>query len=212
MSHTKHHLVSHLLAQYLTPKNARAASIAFMSPALSRAARNKQLHLVEKVARYRGLWAVWFRGLSNAQRITITRDVFNAMLPGGALKYHTSEANPLFLARKALSKQTPNLVKSSGTMGALYDLSRPAVSAVLQRHGLPFSMANARRNLLLARNNTTNRVNRHVIRNGGGRMSNVPLRMSIASAGAAIPKPPPKGLKGYAGKRIRRDWRSSVGL
>ena len=55
----------------------------------------------------------------------------------------------------------------TGAYRALYELSRPEVNRVLRQHGLPFSMAQARRNLLTTVGNTEQRVNSWLTRSRG---------------------------------------------
>jgi hypothetical protein len=150
---------------------------------------------------------------------------------GENLLYHTSIPNPLFFARLALTKRPnaptyPNMSRMSAEnarrvyvpyeraekthsfrwMGAAHELSilaQPKVNAVLRRHGLPFSMTNARRNLIKTQGN--------VVPRGSGRPGyKTPVGMSYASAAGALPNRPLKGLKGYAGGRTRRNYRQAL--
>jgi hypothetical protein len=99
-----------------------------------------------------------------------------------------------------------------GTNTALNNLAKPEVNAVLKRYGLPFSMVQARNNLYGRKGLTAEKIAEleYRVRRGRSnqRMYNeVPASMSLAYAAGVLPARPPKGLKGYAGKRVRRNYR-----
>jgi hypothetical protein len=69
-----------------------------------------------------------------------------------------------------------------GSQQALYDLSRPEVNAILRRYGLPFSMANARRNLIAALGQNRLELNRWLTLSHGNERRHVPLKKSFRAA------------------------------
>lgn len=209
----------------LTPGNARSAAIAFHSPAFRRAAFNKARELQLKIAKYRNLWGAWYKGLPANQRLSMTQNVSRVMY-GGATPYalkHTE--NPLFFVKKGLSTRPAMPTNRSGinrhihtwkgASSALKALSTPEVNAILRRYGLPFSMAQARQNLFGSRGLTAQtiaRMNRNLQYGRGNQRAynQVPVNMSLGRALGGFPAHPAKGLKGYAGKRIRRAYRHQL--
>jgi len=73
----------------------------------------------------------------------------------------------------------------TGSRQALYELSRPEVNAILRRYGLPFSMANARRNLIAALGQNRLELNRWITLSHGNERRIIHPRRSF---GAAIHK------------------------
>lgn len=206
----------------LTPGNARSAAIAFHSPAFRRAAFNKARELQVKIAKYRNLWGAWYKGLPANQRQGMTQNITRVMY-GNVQPYalkHTE--NPLFFVKKGLSTRPARPTNTEGNRryrhtwkganSALKALATPGINAILRRYGLPFSMAQARQNLFGARGltaQTITRLNRNLhYGRGNQRFHNeVPVNMSLGRALGGLPERPPRGLKGYAGKRVRRAYR-----
>lgn len=209
----------------LTAGNARSAAIAFHSPAFRRAAFNKARELQVKIAKYRNLWGAWYKGLPANQRLRMTQNVVRVMHGNTqpiALKHIE---NPLFFVKKGLSARPVMPTNRSGVRrhiytwkgasSALQNLATPAVNAVFRQYGLPFSMVQARQNLFGSRGLTAQtiaRMNRNLRygRSNQRAYNQVPVNMSIARAAGALPARPPKGLKGYAGKRVRREYRRQL--
>ena len=223
-TYLKNNQIARLVTQHLTPKNAQAASEAFMSPAFARAAKNKQELLKEKVARYQGLWRRWYTTLPPQERITMTRNVYKAIY--GNNRFAKNEPNPLLFGSRALALPLPHKTKVTtselarkrprrpkwnnnndysseyarklnllyllrtkhdsrwtGARHALYQMSRPEVNAVLRRHGLPFSMTNARRNLLGVMRQNEEEMNRFIKRGENTRRyNNIPPKMTFAAS------------------------------
>lgn len=225
--------IARLVSGHLSPANARAAGIAFMSPSFIRAARNKAAQLKVKVERYRNLWGTWYKGLTPEQRLSLSRNMATTIHGNTNLKYYE---NPMFFAKKALAIRPPhpeltnaqseligNAFKKAskihkytwkGANKSLHNLAKPEVNAILRRYGLPFSMTQARNNLYNRKGLTAAYIAQlqHGLQTGKKNQrsyKNVPFAMSLAHAAGTLPRPP-KGLKGYAGKRVRRNYRYRV--
>jgi hypothetical protein len=218
-SYLKNNRIVGPVTQHLTPANARAASVAFMSPAFARAAKNKHNLLKEKAARYQSLWRSWYKSLAPQERIALTRNVYRVIY--GNNRWAEDETNPLLFGSRALALPLPNKTKVTtselarkrppkpnwnsntmytteyarklnllqqkydyrwmGSRRALYQLSRPEVNAVLRRYGLPFSMTNARRNLLGVMGRNERELNRYIERGGNVRY-HIPRKMAFAAS------------------------------
>ena len=210
----------------LTPANARAAGIAFHSPAFHRAALNKAKQLRTQVGKYRNMWGAWYRGLPANQRAGLYRNLIGVLRPDTnpiGLKY---VENPVFFVKKGLTNRpaaptnsaTANLrhqYKWRGANTALRNLANPAANAVLRRYGLPFSMAQARQNLFGSRVMTAQNVEQlnyrlRRTRNNQRAWNQVKPNMSLARAGGALPARPPKGLKWRARKKALAKYKQNL--
>jgi hypothetical protein len=210
----------------LTPANARAAGIAFHSPAFRRAALNKAKQLRTQVGKYRNMWGAWYRGLPANQRAGLYRNLIGVLRPDTnpiGLKY---VENPVFFVKKGLTNRpaaptnsaTANLrhqYKWRGANTALRNLANPAANAVLRRYGLPFSMAQARQNLFGSRVMTAQNVEQlnyrlRRTRNNQRAWNQVKPNMSLARAGGALPARPPKGLKWRARKKALAKYKQNL--
>jgi hypothetical protein len=211
----------------LTPANARAAGIAFHSPAFHRAALNKAKQLRTQVGKYRNMWGAWYRGLPANQRAGLYRNLIAVLRPDTTnpigLKY---VENPVFFVKKGLmarpaaptNSATANLrhqYKWRGANTALRNLANPAANAVLRRYGLPFSMAQARQNLFGSRVMTAQNVEQlnyrlRRTRNNQRAWNQVKPNMSLARAGGALPARPPKGLKWRARKKALAKYKQNL--
>lgn len=212
----------------LTPANARAASIAFHSPAFRRAALNKAKQLRVQIGKYRNMWGAWYRGLPANQRTGLYRNLIAALHPNNVanpirLKH---VENPVFFVKKAMMTRPAVPDHSStarlrhhytwrGANTALQNLSNPAANAVLRRYGLPFSMAQARQNLFGSKMMTADNIRRRNYwlrhgRNNQRAWNEVPYNMSLARAGGALPARPPKGLKWRARKKALAKYKQNL--
>ena len=236
-TYAQNNTVTRLVAKHggMTPKNLISASIAFGSPAFARAAKNEHERLKRKIGEYKTLWGAWYRTLPSNQRVRMSREMAtflygatynnNGRLTNGNL--NKSHLNPFLYVTRALNMERPprptvNYIRNNqrgradalrwnkrwqGTNQAFYYLSEPEANAILRRYGLPFSMANARRNLLAFKRNTEMSLRRRAERNNP--RNNIPWRATLRYAVKQVGDPlsPPKGQPGYAGGRARRVYR-----
>lgn len=222
-THLQNYQIAKLVSQHLTPRNTAMAAIAFKSPAFKMVSRERKNNLSATLARYRNIWNGWYRGLTPNQRTLLSRNVAREMYGNLNLRMLSKNRNPLLFIKKGLTVRPPaprldrpevelnwntyrrlnTRYKSNwaGAYQALNMLSQPEVNAVLRRHGLPFSMTQARNNLMTRTGLTARRLERNRNR---GRIS---PGSSLAAASGMLPERPPKGLKGYTGKRVRREYR-----
>jgi hypothetical protein len=226
-SHLQNYQIAKLVSQHLTPRNTAMAAIAFKSPAFKMVSRERKNNLSDKLAKYRNIWNGWYRGLTPNQRTLMSRNVAREMYGNLNVRMLSKNRNPLLFIKKGLTVRPPaprldrpevernwnntyrRLYQAqtrynanwAGAYQALYMLSQPEVNAVLRRHGLPFSMTQARNNLMTRTGLTARRLERN--RNRG----RITPGSSLAAASGMLPERPPKGLKGYAGKRVRREYR-----
>jgi hypothetical protein len=205
-AYLKNQLLANSLVKYggLTPKNAISASIAFASPPFAKVAKIEQERLKNKLNMYKQQYGAWYRSLPNNKRTNIARELV------GDNRRHVSkfEENPLVYVTRALNTSKPlirNDKKYSGTLGAFWNLSTPASNTILRRYGLPFSMVNARKNLVAYRHRSDPNFIRRSAEANYPRYG-VPWQASMLHALKRV-ESPPKGLKGYAGKRIRREFK-----
>lgn len=222
--------ITHALMQHggLTPANARAASIAFHSPAFRRAALDRAKQLRTQVGKYRNMWGAWYRGLPANQRAGLYRNLIAALHPNNVanpirLKYIE---NPIFFAKKGLMARPAAPTNSTtamqrhqykwrGANTALQNLANPAANAILRRYGLPFSMAQARQNLFGSKIMSAENVRRlnYQLQYGRGNQrawNQVKPNMSLARAGGALPARPPKGLKWRARKKALAKYKQNL--
>jgi hypothetical protein len=236
-TYAQNNTVTKLVAKHggLTPKNLLSAATAFGSPAFSRAAKNEHDRLKKKIGEYKTLWGAWYRTLPSNQRVKLSRELATFLHGAtynnnGRLTYgHLSKSslNPLLYVTRALNTARPprptvSYIRNNqrgradalrwdrrwqGTNQSFYYLSEPEANDILHRYGLPFSMVNARRNLLALKRNTEMSLRRRAERNNP--RNNVPWRVSLRYAVKQVGDPlsPPKGQLGYAGGRARRVYR-----
>jgi hypothetical protein len=210
----------------LTPANARAASIAFHSPAFRRAALNKAKQLRTQIGKYRNMWSSWYRGLPANQRAGLYRNLIGVLRPDTnpiGLKY---VENPVFFVKKGLTNRPAAPTNSTtalqrhqykwrGANTALQNLAQPRANAVLRQYGLPFSMAQARQNLFGSKIMTAENVRRlnsrlRHTRSNQRAWNQVKPNMSLARAGGALPARPPKGLKWRARKKALAKYKQNL--
>lgn len=203
-SYLKNQLIANSLIKYggLTPRNAISASIAFASPAFAKAAKAEKQSLRNKFEMYKKQYGMWYRSLPNNKRTNIAREL------AGNRRVSAHEPNPLVYVTRGLNTSQPLQrydKKYSGSLGSFWNLSTPASNAILRRYGLPFSMVNARKNMLAYRHLSDPGFIRRTAEANFPRYG-VPWQASMLHALKRV-ESPPKGLKGYAGKRIRRQFR-----
>jgi len=196
----------------LSTKNLHMAAEGLRSVSFARAARNKAMESAEKVQKYKNTWRAWFKGLSENNRTKLRLEIRKKL--GLASQNEKYVLNPLLFVSRALTFPVPirpnnnrkaqdrHNFRYAGSRTSLMELSNPNINAILRKYGLPFSMASARNALLNAKGQNKNALNRALSR---GRINEreyrkIPLNMSFQGG----PRRPPKGLKGYAGKRTRR--------
>jgi len=192
----------------LSTKNLHMAAEGLRSVSFARAARNKAMESAEKVQKYKNTWRAWFKGLSENNRTKLRIEIRKKL--GHASANEKYVENPLFFISRALTFPFPIRPNNNrkfnyryaGSKRSLMELSDPNINAILRKYGLPFSMASARNALLNAKGINKSSFDRALTR---GRINEreyrkIPLNMSFQGG----PRRPPKGLKGYAGKRARR--------
>jgi hypothetical protein len=234
-SYLQRHNVATLVSQHLTPRNTAMAAIAFRSPAFKNASRARKAELVAKLAKYQALWRPWYKSLSPNNRTSLAQNIARVVYNGNVTK---SYVNPLLMIRRSLSviPRRPNLTNEEilltgnarraaraalrtkerrhnytwgGALAALNSVSGPEMNAVFRKYKLPFVMSQARNNLSVRSGISKQQLARARERS----MYHVPPSMSLAQAAkltTVLPLRPPKGLKGYAGKRARRSYRARV--
>jgi hypothetical protein len=227
--------IAGLVSRHLTPRNAAMAGIAFRSPAFKRASRERKAEFIARLAKYQTLWSSWYKSLSPNNRTSLAQNIVRVVYSGNVAK---SYVNPLLMIRRSLSPipPKPNLTNEErlltgnkrravraalrtkerrynytwgGALAALQSVSGPAMNAVFKKYKLPFVMSQARNNLSVRSGISKNQLARADERS----MYHVPPSMSLAQAAkltTVLPLRPPKGLKGYAGKRARRSYRARV--
>jgi len=227
--------VAGLVSSHLTPKNAAMAAIAFKSPAFKRASRDRKAEFVARLAKYQALWRPWYKSLSPNNRTNLSRNIARVVYNGNVTK---GNVNPLLLIKRSLSviPPRPNMTNNelrltgnayrtaraalrtkerrhnytwSGALAALNSVSTPAMNAVFKKYKLPFVMSQAHNNLSVRSGISKQQLGRARERS----MYSVPPSMSLAQAAkitTVLPSRPAKGLKGYAGKRARRQYKVNV--
>lgn len=227
--------VAGLVSRHLTPHNTAMAAIAFKSPAFKRASRDRKAEFIARLAKYQALWRPWYKSLSPNNRTSLAQNIARVVYNGNVAK---SYVNPLLMIRRSLSAipPRPNLTNEEllltgnkrraaraalrtkerrhnytwgGALAALQSVSSPAMNAVFKKYKLPFVMSRARNNLSVRSGISKNQLSYARERYA----AHVPPSMSLAQAAKnmrVLPPRPPKGLKGYAGKRARREYKARV--
>lgn len=234
-TYLQRHNVANLVSQHLTPRNTAMAAIAFRSPAFKAASRARKAEFVARLAKYQALWRPWYKSLSPNNRTSLAQNIARVLYNGNVTK---SNVNPLLMVKKSLTviPRRPTLTNNelqltgreyqnaraalrpkerrhnytwNGALAALHTISTPAMNAVFRKYKLPFVMSEARNNLSVRSGISKQQLARARERS----MYRVPPSMSLAQAAkitTVLPLRPPKGLKGYAGKRARREYRALV--
>jgi hypothetical protein len=234
-TYLQRHNITTTLAPYMNHRNLAMAAIAFRSPDFKEASRARKAEFVAKLAKYQALWRPWYKSLSSNNRTNLARNIARVVYNGNVTK---TNVNPLLMIKRSLSviPRRPELTNEEiqltgnarrnahaalktkerrhnytwgGARAALNSVSKPEMNAVFKKYKLPFVMSQARNNLLIRSGISKHQLSRARKRS----MFHVPPSMSLAQAAKLVrvlPPRPPKGLKGYAGKKARRQYRAKV--